>query len=324
MGAPQNHGQRSYKNSIATYNEEYANNLDIDSSHFPAGFNLGYNYNEHVGEINRYNILNEDTIHDPYTKLNTRKNYNHKPQFAIRDFWNIDDNLYISNIAYASVGKGGGTSLSSGYNNINELGLINLQDIYDNNISFIDALYDNENTKSTSILRSSVNNHYWFGGLSTINYNPNDFISLSGGLDYRSYKGEHYREVYDLLGGDYFVNESNQTQLNTMKYVGDKIDYHNDGIINWKGGFGQVEIDNNNNLSGFINFSTARSKYKRIDYFKNMDLVLDDTTITQCLGTTKQVIFDPVTQTYSVTMIEDSIEYNGTYYTQSSKYARPT
>ena len=55
-----------------------------------------------------------------------------------------------------------------------------------------------------------------------------------------------------------------------------------------------------------------------------MDLVLDDTTITQGLGTTKQVIFDPVTQTYSVTMIEDSIEYNGNYYTQSSKYARPT
>ena len=325
MGAPQHHGQRSYKNSIATYSEQAANDLNVDTSYFPEVFDLGYDYNEHVGEIDRYRI-NEygDTIHSSYTRLNTKKNYYHKPQFSIRDFWSLDDNLYISNIIYASIGQGGGTSLSNGYNNINDLGLINLQSIYDNNISFIDGLYSNEATKSTSILRSSINNHYWIGGLSTLNYRPNDFVSFSGGLDYRSYKGEHYREVYDLLGGDYYINENNKTQTNIMKYVGDKIDYHNDGIVNWKGGFGQIEIDNNDNLSGFINFSTARSKYKRIDYFKKMDLVLEDTTITQCLGTSKQVVYDPISQTYSVIMVEDSVEYNGVIYTRNSEYARHT
>ena len=76
MGAPQHHGQRSYKNSIATYSEQAANDLNIDTNYFPEVFDLGYDYNEHVGEIDRYRI-NEygDTIHSSYTRLNTKKNY---------------------------------------------------------------------------------------------------------------------------------------------------------------------------------------------------------------------------------------------------------
>ena len=37
--------------------------------------------------------------------------------------------------------------------------------------------------------------------------NPSEEISISGGLDLRTYKGEHYREIYDLLGGDYAIDE---------------------------------------------------------------------------------------------------------------------
>ena len=34
-------------------------------------------------------------------------------------------------------------------------------------------------------------------------------MTLSGGIDLRHYTGEHYREVYDLLGGDYYVANDN-------------------------------------------------------------------------------------------------------------------
>ena len=62
-------------------------------------------------------------------------------------------------------------------------------------------------------LKSSVNNHFWYGGLSTLNYILNDEISISGGLDLRYYKGQHYSEVYDLLGGDYTILTDNQNQF---------------------------------------------------------------------------------------------------------------
>ena len=57
----------------------------------------------------------------------------------------------------------------------------------------------------------------------------------------RYYKGEHYREIYDLLGGDYAVVADDITQFSSVKREGDKIGYHNDGIVKWVGAFYQLE-----------------------------------------------------------------------------------
>ena len=101
---------------------------------------------------------------------------------------------------------------------------------------------------------------------------------MSGGLDARSYKGEHYQEVFDLFGWqDYFIDKANQNQDNLMKIVGDKMGFNNDGLVRWYGGFGQIEYADDR-FSLFLNISEATSMYKRIDYFKKKDLVLSDTT----------------------------------------------
>ena len=80
----------------------------------------------------------------------------------------------------------------------------------------MDQFYSDEN-KSETYLRSSINNHFWYGLLSTVNYKLSDSITISGGLDYRYYKGEHYREVYDLLGGDYAIDDANGMQVSQVK-----------------------------------------------------------------------------------------------------------
>ena len=82
-----------------------------------------------------------------------------------------------------------------------------------------DPLYSNSDYKSSTYLRSSINNHFWYGTLSTLNYNPTDKTSISAGIDLRSYKGEHYREVYDLLGGDYAIDDMIPIDENGAKYV---------------------------------------------------------------------------------------------------------
>ena len=121
----------------------------------------------------------------------------------------MSDKLYISNIAYISIGQGGGTNLSGNTNNLDSLGQYNFQDAYDFNSNNINPLYNSTEKASDIYLYSSRNNHYWYGALSTANYQLNKLFTLSGGVDLRYYKGEHYREVYDLLGGDYAVDEGN-------------------------------------------------------------------------------------------------------------------
>ena len=325
MGAPQKHGQRSYKSNIATYDTTFSQSLGDTSSFEGRIINQGIDYNKHWGDIDRWTLnSNGDTIHNN-SILNTKQNYFHKPQYSLRHFWVVNDKFYVSNISYASIGNGGGTGISGNTNNYDDFGQYNLQDAYNGNINNIDVLYSDVESKSSTYLRSSINNHYWYGLLSTVNYNPSEEISISGGLDLRTYKGEHYREVYDLLGGNYAIDESNGLQLTQIKNVGDIVGYHNDGFVKWLGGFGQVEY-NNGKVSTFFNLSGSNSGYRRHDYFKKKDLVLSDTTFTEALGTsvTTEIEYNNAGNIIGAhkTMNLDTVLWNGQTYTMYSDEAR--
>ncbi len=325
MGAPQKHGQRSYKSDIATYDTSFSRSLG-DTSNFSARIvNKGIAFNKHWGYLDRWTINSSgDTIHANET-LNTKQNYYHKPQFSLRDFWTVNDKFYVSNIFYASIGHGGGTGLSGNTENYEERGQYNLQEAYNSNSNNIDALYSDVENKAGTYLRSSINNHFWYGGLTTLNYQKTDEISISGGLDIRYYKGQHYREAYDLLGADYAIDNTNGMQESQVKRVGDKLGYHNEGLVKWSGVFYQVE-HNDGVISTFLNISASNSAYKRIDYFRKKDLVLDDTTYHEVLGTSvaTELEFNDNGTLIGAhkTMIEDTIWHNGKAYTMNSDEAK--
>ena len=287
MGAPQEHGQRRFQKPLATYDTEYAIENGVDET--PGSYynrtyldtnymvDKGLRYNADWG---KYTDKNGNEV-----IFNEKVNYYHKPQFTIRDFWNINEKFYLSNIVYLSLGHGGGTSLKrsvradQGF--ITEEGLIDMQRYYNYNTDpayATDPLYPGQ-LKSYQYSRSAVNNHKWFGLLSTFNYTINDQFTFSGGLDLRRYKGEHYEEVYDLIGGDYILDAGNANRNpNQQLFVGDKINYNNDGIVEWGGFFTQLEYLSGN-LSAFVNLTGAYSGYKRIDYFLPKYINVEDTTL---------------------------------------------
>jgi len=325
MGAPQKHGQRSYKSDIATYDSSFARTLGDTTDFSNRIIDKGINYNKHWGYLDRWTIgSNGDTIHNREV-LNTKQNYYHKPQFSLRHFWTINDALYLSNIAYLSIGNGGGTGLSGNSNNYDNNGQYNLQQAYNSNIDNLDMLYSLQENKAGTYLRSSINNHFWYGGLTTLNFQATKKTSLSAGLDMRYYKGEHYREVYDLLGADYALDDANGLQNSQIKRVGDKLGYHNDGIVKWTGVFSQMEYSNGI-ISTFLNISAANSAYKRIDYFKKKDLVLSDTTYYEALGTSvsTDLEYDDAGNLIGATktMVLDTIYHNGKAYTMNSSQAK--
>ncbi len=326
FGAPQSHGQRSYKKAISLYDMDYAASLGIDTSGVDGDY--GLRYNEHWGELNRYTVNfdeNGNPIDTTFAKnevVNEKMNYYHKPQLSLNHLWSVNKKMVISNVLYASLGNGGGTgitpSLVSGSFNSNRQ--IDFQSMYDRNsgntreslLGFtydpsIDPSYSSTERKSTQFLRSSINNHRWFGLLSTYNYQANNEYTFSGGIDLRHYTGEHYREVYDLLGGDYYVANDNVAARDSSAIIrkGDKFAYHNDGLVRWLGLFQQMEY-NTGNWSAFVNISFSSTGYKRIDYFRPMDLVLNDTIMVQVLS------------------YGDTILNNGNEYTVDSPEARHT
>jgi iron complex outermembrane recepter protein len=304
MGAPQSHGQRSFSQHPATYSSEFARDLGVSDSLIALYPEYGLNYNEHWGSYQAHQYSSSSEFVEGETILvNERVNYFHKPQFALRDFWPIRENLYISNIAYLSIGNGGGTGLNSTSGvGLTPQGNFDFQEIYNGNMLFefgpngLNIDEDGE-VKSSKYLRASVNNHFWYGYLGSVTWAKDEHWTVSGGLDFRKYKGEHYREVYDLLGGDYALDDGNLNQRPDVKLrKGDKYAYSDEGHVLWGGSFVQTEFKNEL-WSTFVNVSFAQSRYKAIDYFRKKIVEVGDTSL--------EVGFLPV-------------EYNGTTYDQNS------
>ena len=296
MGAPQQHAQRSYMKSIATFDKNYAAKLGVDTSKASPNYtnSWGIRYNSNWGYLDRW------TQRDPdgkpvYTgnreELSQSKNYYFKPQISLRDFWRISEKFYLSTIVYTSFGSGGGTGTFTSDKNGTPggstppldpaNGQVNFQTYYDANM--VDPIL-NPKGLATGILRSSVNNHYWYGLLSTFTWEINREWTLSGGIDARTYRGEHYGEVYDMLGGNYILNNSNKNR-DTYEplYEGDKIYYQDDAKVRWGGIFAQAEWKKDK-WSAFLNLTTSLSAYQRLDYFRKKDLVIEGNKFTEAVG----------------------------------------
>lgn len=279
MGAPQSHAQRSYKMPIATYDSAYAVNQGVDV--FPWNADKGIRYNQNWGYLKR-DRFDENASEE---KLSANVNEYFKPMFSLRDFWTVNKKLSISNIAYLSIGKGGGSG-ASGSIAYNDEGQMDWQSYYDQNTKpvntgfgieepYINPTYSETEHMSSAYLYMNKNEHVWYGLLSTLNYEYNQKLSFSGGIDARSYTGIHYREVYDLLGGDYILGGKKDVRLDyasdptlDMKGKGDKYYFYNEGLVRWGGLFAQAEYKFGN-FSSFLNVTSALSGYKKIDYFND-------------------------------------------------------
>ncbi len=246
FGAPQRHGQRSSTQTIE----------QVQTPGIGLKYNSGWGYKD--GQV--YN-------------LNT--NFYHKPQMSMNHYWNINDKTLLSTSAYYSFGTGGGT----GNYGSNQNAFYNYK-TPDNQIDFERIVAENVangNAGSAAILRASRNDHNWMGVLSNLQIDLSENLQFSGGIDLRHYVGKHFREVVDLLGGDFVLSTEDKNNPNNTARVGDKIGYWNDGIVSWQGVFGQMEY-NNDKLAAFVSGSVSNTGYQRVDYFNYLDSDPDQTS----------------------------------------------
>lgn len=323
VGAPQQHGQRSFTKPIEYYDKDYAveifrdENLPEESIALAEnGQNFGQNFNAHWGPIWDFNPSDlqeyyNDSAHDfsdrtPYLDgskadfngarvIMERENYFHKPQFNLNWYWNVSENSLLTSIAYVSLGKGGGTGTfasSRGSVSVRAIpegkyegdlnsftGALDWQAVYNTNNSTLAQNADPDlvaagkvgadERKAGRILRNSVNNHSWYGLISNLEHRFSKQLKMTLGVDLRYYKGEHWREVRNLVGGDYTLDDNDMSDGNSdheVNRLGDIIDYHNDGITRWYGGFLQLE-GRKDNLTLVASGALSQTGYQRVDYF---------------------------------------------------------
>ena len=255
------------------------------------------------GEINRK--YNQQWGYLRGEEFTWRRNFYHKPIASLNWDLKLSESAKVATVFYASWGRGGGTGPIGKINGAkdyygqfrdNNTGLVRFDDIYAWNSgrhvadfgpdrpADANGYYINDRGHGFS-RRASMNSHDWYGVISDFNKKLGENLSLDFGVDLRLYNGHHYRVVNNDLGADaYFdnkdINNPNNTILDADYIAADpawnpfgdinkeqKIEYYNDGKVNWYGAFGQVEYKKEK-LSAFLQFAASSKGYQRVDYFQ--------------------------------------------------------
>ena len=286
IGATQSHGQRYSRLPIGIYSKKLADKLGIntDSLYRNTPYTTatqgerGLRYNPEQG------TLNGDVF-------NSSVNHYNKPAFNLSHFWNPTEKITVSTVAYLSVGSGGTSYLKTSIGRDSANGQLNVQPTYDANIIHYSPFYSTTEHSATNYLLTSVNQHLWYGVLSSLNYKFNENFNILAGIDARYYKGTHYQTPFDLLGADYMADgTSDPNQPNGagnyqyyIKRLGDRIVRNYDVKVNWGGLFAQAEYKRDK-WSAFLTGSISDKSYQRIDYFKKKDLLINGSWFPQEVG----------------------------------------
>jgi outer membrane receptor protein involved in Fe transport len=233
---------------------------------------------------NNYGYLNGEY-------LNQRRNYYHKPVTNLNWDWDISDKMNLSTVLYASFGRGGGTgTYGNGPNYIdngidsNPSGAYTQNGLIDWNFIVNEYNAGIEGGISRgyngTLLRASVNNHFWYGGVTNFSYDTETGWNFNVGGDLRWYTGDHFRQLTNLLGlegrnesisgrpDDYIVSETfNPDPWSALFDFADedqRIDYDYSEDINYQGAFGQVEYANDL-FSVFGQAAISNQSYQRTD-----------------------------------------------------------
>jgi iron complex outermembrane receptor protein len=265
-GAPQEHDQ-NFSKKISDY----------------LGFGRKYN--------NNYGYLNGQYVSE-------RVNFYHKPVANLNWDYKINDDTELSTVVYASWGRGGGTG-NYGRKKVNVMQVNPITGLseptyidYDKINSNNQALANGAGTLNDSyLIRSSVNNHAWYGVVSNLKHQLTENLVLNAGIDLRTYNGTHFRQVENFVGLTNFTDVRNlrganglasgtmasslitentpvspwKALFNTTKR-NQRLDYDYSETISYGGLFGQLEYSNEN-LSAFFQGSVSNQMHQRFDRY---------------------------------------------------------
>jgi len=212
----------------------------------------------------------------------------HKPQISLNHFWTINEKSSLSTVLYVSIGRGGGyKGLGSTSDYANQWygssnGTLNTYFRNADGTFAYDKIYElNASSENGSLMAmsNSVNEHNWYGLMSTYTTSIGKYFDVYGGIDFRYYNGTHTNKLVDLYGGDFFIdryraqvspdnnaNANNPDWVNQKLKVGDVVYRDYDGYVMQEGIFGQAEF-NREALSVFVAGAVSNTSYWQKNHF---------------------------------------------------------
>lgn len=218
------------------------------------------------------NYYNPNWGYQDGEKRNSRIKTFHEPMIILNHYWDINEKIKLTNAFAYTFGKNGGTALNwynaadprpdyyrylpsyqtdpamqnavADYWKNND----NVNQIDWNRLYQINYLANNEGTQARYIMEDRHNDQQQFQYTGNLQYEINEMLKLSGGLNYSSFTGIHYKEIEDLLGGQYWLDidqfaerdfrtdttvmQNDLNNPNRKVKEGDKFGYHYEMHVN--------------------------------------------------------------------------------------------
>jgi len=254
LGAPQEHGQQTIKLS----------NVEV--------LNYGQQFNKDWGSYNG-------------EVKNASVNFYHKPFLSINDDFKINNKTTLSTSIYFSLGYGGGRWSENfnyapsifTYRNYSEQ--IDWESIYKNNVTH-SSTYTLANGKtvngySLNVQTNFLASHVQTGIVTNFKHKINASTTLLAGLHYRYFNSFVREEIYDLLGGNFFIEDYSWSLAGVagrdqIKTVGSIIHVNNNSIINFANTYIQL-VYNNSKVNTFVSANINNNWYSRVDRFNYVE-----------------------------------------------------
>ena len=267
FGAPQTHYQRSSYDGLSIKGwQQVKNYMRGDSPYkYNATYGFGKNGERKTSQYNEY----------------------HKPQISLNHLWQIDSKSSLSTALYMSIGRGNGYS-GQGDKDHSSMWFGSSDGVLNTTFRNADGTFaydqiqdmnEQSETGSKMVMSKNLNNHMWYGLLSTYTTKFGDNFDFYGGIDFRYYKGLHQNKIIDLYNGAYYIDRY-RASVKAENYAGagtdefknkkmqvDDVVYRDyDGFVMSEGVFAQLEY-NQDKLSAFLAGSISNTGYWRYDRF---------------------------------------------------------
>lgn len=227
---------------------------------------------QEVYDLTGTNYYNPNWGYQNGEKRNAKVKNFHEPVFLLNHFWDINEKIKLSTAVGYTFGKDKWSALNwynaadprpdyyrylpsyqtdpvirqlitQQWQNESTVNQIDWNKLYQ-----INYLSNLEGKQSRYIIENNVTQTDQFYFNSHVNADINDHVTVSGGLNFRLYKAGHYKEMSDLLGGNYWVDidqfaerdfpgdstivQNDLNNPNRVIKVGDKFGYNYDAHIN--------------------------------------------------------------------------------------------
>jgi iron complex outermembrane recepter protein len=239
LGTYKRHANRDDVNYLWYWDLNFAKEQGMALTQDVTPLEFGINHNPNWGETNfqskeYYWSKSNNPKYSDF--LNSTVTYSHTPMGSFNWNWKFSENLNLNNNFYFLANNDGFSTFAGNNPLITDVSsIVDFNMIYRRNTDTtrVNPKYPQSGKEADTYLQNIASNRLKYGWLGILKNKFSENFKVSLLINYTNENTKSYREVRNLIGGDYILDiKERQGRTEFQRYLGDKFGFYNEDIIN--------------------------------------------------------------------------------------------